>query len=143
MVDIARDPPSGPKSRSKLRVVKRTVRLTTDKQQELPYSIIYYYVRVGTCSTTQYYTHVRTSLQKVDGDPNAANATDRVDTVVIETEILFGGVAGEQPPKDEVDNYMAANKKDLGVEEFGLSRGTSFIFSNLRDANGLPQLSNL
>ena len=73
-------------------------------------------------------------MQKVDGDPNAANATDRVDTVVIETEILFGGVAGEQPPKDEVDNYMAANKKDLGVEEFGLSRGTSFIFSNLRDA---------
>lgn len=64
-------------------------------------------------------------MQKVDGDPNAANATDRVDTVVIETEILFGGVAGEQPPKDEVDNYMAANKKDLGVEEFGLSRGTS------------------
>ena len=37
MVDIARRPSSGPKSRSKQRVVKRTVRLTTDKQQELPF----------------------------------------------------------------------------------------------------------
>ena len=37
MGDIPRRPPSGRKTRSKLRGVKRTVRLARAKQQELPY----------------------------------------------------------------------------------------------------------
>ena len=63
------------------------------------------------------------------GDPAAVNATDRIDTVVIESEILFGGKNNEPSPKLEVDNFMAANIDKLEwVAELGLSRGDTDTF---------------